>query len=102
MGVLSCTAVVLSIYDLKGLEEMKKYKIIGLTLWTIANALLTWRLWGYLTIAPLFVVQIIISVCCSILFCIEFSSRAIRIVGNIFFGINIYTILYLHPNIADR
>ena len=25
---------------------MKKYKIIGLTTWTIANALLTWRLWG--------------------------------------------------------
>ena len=39
---------------------MKKYKIIGLTLWTIANILLTQRLWDYLLIAPLFIVQIII------------------------------------------
>ena len=34
---------------------MKEYKIIGLTTWTIANALLTWRLWDYLPIAPLFI-----------------------------------------------
>ena len=62
---------------------MKKYKIIGLTTWTIANALLTWRLWDYLPITPLFIVQIIISVCCSILFCIEFSSKTMRIIENI-------------------
>ncbi len=62
---------------------MKKYKIIGLTLWIIANALLTIRLCDYLPIVPLFTVQIIISVCCSILFCIEFSSRAMRIVENV-------------------
>lgn len=62
---------------------MKKYKIIGLTIWTIANALLTLRIWDYLPITPLFIVQIIISVCCSILFCIEFSSKAMRIVENV-------------------
>ena len=62
---------------------MKKYKIIGLTLWTIANAFLTLWLWKYLLITPLFVVQIIISVCCSILFCIEFSSKAMWIVENV-------------------
>ncbi len=62
---------------------MKKYKNIVLTLWAIANILLIQRLWDYLLIAPLFIVQIIISVCCSILFCIEFSSRAMRIVENV-------------------
>lgn len=62
---------------------MKKYKIIGLTLWTIANILLIKRLWDYLPIVPLFTVQIIISVCCSILFCIEFLSKAMRIVENV-------------------
>lgn len=34
-------------------------------------------------ITPLSIVQIIISVCCSILFCIEFSSKAMRIVENV-------------------
>ncbi|MGN0493140.1 MAG: hypothetical protein ACI4F7_05770, partial [Acutalibacteraceae bacterium] len=62
---------------------MKKYKNIVLTLWTIANALLTWRLWDYLPIATLFIVQIIISICCSVLFCIEFSSKTMRIIENI-------------------
>ena len=62
---------------------MKKYKIIGLTLWTIANILLIKGLWDYLPIVPLFTVQIIISVCCSILFCIEFSSKEMRIVENV-------------------
>ena len=62
---------------------MKKYKIIGLTLWTITNALLIVRLWDYLPITPLFIVQIIISVCCSILFCIEFTSKTMRIIENI-------------------
>ena len=62
---------------------MKKYKIIGLTIWTITNILLIKRLWDYLPIVPLFTVQIIISVCCSILFCIESSSREMRIIENI-------------------
>ena len=64
----SCTAIVLSIYDLKGLFKMEKYRKIEFILWTIANAFLTLWLWKYLPIAPLFVVQIIVSVCCSILF----------------------------------
>lgn len=62
---------------------MKKYKIIGLTTWTIANILLIKRLWDYLPITTLFTVQIIISVCCSILFCIEFSSKTMRIVEDV-------------------
>lgn len=62
---------------------MKKYKIIGLTLWTIANAFLTLRLRDYIPIVPLFTVQIIISVCCSILFCVDFSSKTMWIIENI-------------------
>ena len=89
-GVLFCTAIVLSNIKLKGLLKMKKYKIIGLTIWTIANILLIKRRWDYLPIAPLFTVQIIISVCCSILFCIEFSSKAMRIVEN---GIMVFLIV---------
>ena len=50
----SCTAIVLSIYDLKGLEEMKEYKIIGVTLWTIANAFLTLRILDYIPILYLY------------------------------------------------
>ena len=61
---------------------MKKYKNIGLTIGIIANILLVQRLWDYLPIVPLFAVQIIISICCSILFCIEILSRAMRIVEN--------------------
>ncbi len=57
---------------------MKTYKIIEFTLWNIANILITLRLWGYLEVAPLFTVHIIISFCCSILFCIDFSSKTIR------------------------
>ncbi len=57
---------------------MKTYKIIGFTLWTIGNFLITLRLWNYLSVAPLFVAHIIISFCCSILFCIDFSSKTIR------------------------
>lgn len=69
---------------------MKKYKIIGLIPWTIANVLLIWWFRYYIPIAPLFVVQIIISVCCSILFYIEFSSKAMRIVEN---GIMVFLIV---------
>ncbi len=57
---------------------MKTYKIIGFTLWSVANILITLRLWDYLKVAPLFVVQIIISFCCSILLCIDFSSKTMR------------------------
>ncbi len=58
---------------------MKTYKIIGFTLWSIANILITLRLWDYLKLVPLFVIHIIISFCCSILFCIDFSSKTIRV-----------------------
>ena len=58
---------------------MKTYKIIGFTLWNLVNILITFRLWDYLSVVPLFVVHIIISVCCSILFCIDFSSKTIRV-----------------------
>ncbi len=58
---------------------MKTYKIIGFTLWSIANILITLRLWDYLSVAPLFTVHIIISFCCSILFCVDFSSKTIRV-----------------------
>ncbi len=58
---------------------MKIYKIIVFTLWTIGNILITLRLWDYLSVAPLFIVHIIISFCCSILFCIDFSSKTIRV-----------------------
>ncbi len=57
---------------------MKTYKIIVFTLWNIANILITLRLWDYLSVAPLFTVHIIISFCCSILFCIDFSSRIMK------------------------
>lgn len=73
---------------------MKKYKTIGLTLWTIANILLVQRLWDYLPLVPLFAVQIIISVCCSVLFCIEFSSRAMRIFENIIAILIVFLALY--------
>lgn len=36
---------------------MKKYKIIGLPLWTIANVFLTLRLWKYLLASMGFTVQ---------------------------------------------
>ncbi len=57
---------------------MKTYKIIGFTLWTIGNILITLRLCDYLSVAPVFTVHIIISFCCSILFCIDFSSRMMK------------------------
>ncbi len=57
---------------------MKTYKIIGFTLWNIANILIVLRLWNYLSVAPLFAVHIIISICCSILFCVDFSSKTMR------------------------
>ena len=58
---------------------MKTYKIIGFTLWNIANILITLRLWDYLKLVPLFTTHIIISFCCSILFCIDFPSKTIRV-----------------------
>ena len=79
---------------------MKKYKIIGLTLWTIANAFLTLWLWKYLPITPLFVVQIIISVCCSILFCIEFSSRAN--IAILFVFLALYYMIYFRQPVSCK
>ncbi len=58
---------------------MKTYKIIGFTLWSVANIIITLRLWDYLSVAPLFVAHIIISICCSILFCVDFSSKTMRV-----------------------
>ncbi len=52
--------------------------MIGFTLWTIGNILITLRLWNYLSVAPLFVAYIIISICCSILFCVDFLSRMMK------------------------
>ncbi len=58
---------------------MKTYKIIGFTLWSIANILIAFRLWEYLSVVPLFTIHIIISTCCSILFCTDFSSKTMRV-----------------------
>ncbi len=61
---------------------MKKYQIIGFTLWTLGNIELTLRLWDYILIAPVLAVQIAICICCSVLFCIDISSRGLFIVIN--------------------
>ncbi len=82
MGVFSRTATVLSIEDLKGLIEMKKYQIIGFTLWTLGNIGLTLRLWDYIPIAPVLAAQVAIWICCSVLFCIDISSKGLFIVIN--------------------
>ncbi len=77
---------------------MKTYKIIGFTLWTIGNILITLRLWNYLSVAPLFTVHIIISVCCSILFCIDFSSRIMKAViyflSAVIIQLAVYNLIY--------
>ncbi len=82
MGVLSCTATVLSIEDLKGLGEMKKYQIIGFILWSLGNIILTLQMWDYILIAPVLAVQVAICICCSILFCVDISSRGLFIAIN--------------------
>ncbi len=74
--------LVLSIKNLKGLEEMKKYQIIGFTLWTLGNILLILRMWDYILIAPVLAVQVAVWICCSVLFCIDISSRELFIAIN--------------------
>ncbi len=61
---------------------MKRYQIIGFTLWTLGNILLILRMWDYILIAPILAVQVVIWICCSILFCIDISSRGLFIVIN--------------------
>ncbi len=102
MGVLSCTATVLSIKDLKGLKEMKKYQIIGFILWTLGNILLILRMWDYIPIAQVLAAQVNIWICCSILFCIDISSRGLFITSNIILVITgllgfFYFIYYRNP-----
>ncbi len=58
---------------------MKKHKLIGFALWTVANILLFLRLREYLMIAPVLAVQVVIWICCSVLFLMDVSSRNIRI-----------------------
>ncbi len=77
MGVSPVLPFVLSIKDLKGLEEMKKYQIIGFTLWTLGSIILTLRMWDYLLIAPVLAAQVNIWICCSFLFCVDVSSRGL-------------------------
>ena len=83
---------------------MKKYQIIGFTLSTMANSLLILRLKFYFLIVPLFIAQIIISVCFSVLFCIDFSSRAMRITVNLVSAVltllDIYCIIYIRQPIG--
>ncbi len=66
---------------------MKRHKLIGFGLWTVANILLILRLREYLIIAPVLAVQVVIGICCGVLFCVVISSRDICI------GINIVAIL---------
>ncbi len=66
---------------------MKKHKLIGFALWSVANIILILHLWEYLIIAPVLAVQVVIWICCSVLFLMDVSSRGIRI------GINISAIL---------
>ncbi len=61
---------------------MKKYQIIGFILWTFGNILLILRMWEYLLIAPVLAVQVAIWICCSVLFCIDISSRGLFIAIN--------------------
>ncbi len=58
---------------------MKKYQIIGLTLWTLGNIILTLRIWDYILIAPVLAIQVAVWICCSILFAIDISSRGLFI-----------------------
>ncbi len=61
---------------------MKKYQIIGFTLWTFGNILLILRMRDYILIAPVLAVQVAIWICCSILFCVDISSRGLFITIN--------------------
>ncbi len=61
---------------------MKQYQIIGFILWTLGNILLILRMWDYILIAPILAVQVVIGICCSILFYIDISSRGLFIASN--------------------
>ncbi len=61
---------------------MKRYQTIGFILWTLGNIILTQRIWGYILITPVLAVQVVIWICCSILFCIDISSRGLFIALN--------------------
>ncbi len=88
--------LVLSIKNLKGLEEMKKYQIIGFTLWTLGNILLILRMWDYILIAPVLAAQMLIWICCSILFCINISSIGLFIaINTILVVTGLFGFLYL-------
>ncbi len=61
---------------------MKKYQIIGFILWTLGNILLIFKMFDYILIAPVLAMQVVIWICCSILFCIDISSRGLFIAIN--------------------
>ncbi len=61
---------------------MKKYQILGFTLWTLGNIALILRMCDYILIAPVLAAQVAIWICCSILFCINISSRGMFIAIN--------------------
>ncbi len=61
---------------------MKKYQIIGFILWSLGNIILIPRMWDYLFIAPVLAAQVIIWICCSVLFCIDISSRGLFVAIN--------------------
>ncbi len=58
---------------------MKKHKLIGFALWTVANILLFLRLREYLMIAPVLAEQVVIWISCSVLFLMDVSSRGMLI-----------------------
>ncbi len=61
---------------------MKKHQIIGFALWTLGDILLILHMWNYMLIAPVLAVQVVIWICCSILFCIDISPRGLFIAIN--------------------
>lgn|GEM_PF-4684938 len=61
---------------------MKNYQIIGFTLCTFGNILLIQQMRDYIFIAPILAAQVIIWICCSILFCVDISSRELFIAIN--------------------
>ncbi len=61
---------------------MKRYQIIGFTLWALGNIALILRMCDYILIAPVLAVQVVLWICCSSLFCIDISSRGLFITIN--------------------
>ncbi len=81
---------------------MKKHQILGFTLWTLGNIILTLRMWNYILIAPILTVQVVIWICCSILFCVNISSRGLFIAINTILVITgllgiLYLLYYRNP-----